>query len=393
VSQGAGQLAVRSGLPSWFDDDDPKNRHAAFLRRFLTGTIIVSTFGIVLGTVAELDAAYGPWFRWLEGAAIAIFTLEYPLRLWCAPRQASFAGRSPAEARLDFVLSAPGLIDLLTILPAFVGVVLGGKLRILLLLRLLRFFKLARYSPGMRSLALVLQAERKALLASAVILLGFVLVAAAAIYAAEADAQPDKLGSIPAAMWWAIVTLTTVGYGDVYPVTVPGRMVASITMVFGLMMLALPVGIVATAFAEEIHRREFVVTWGMIARIPLFSTLSAAEIGDITRFLHARAIPPGAPVVLKGDRARSMFVIASGEVEVDLPGGAVRLGEGQFFGERAMFENALRNATVRAIQPTRLLVLEKEDLHRLMARNPELRDRIRKVALARQEATEGQAGD
>lgn len=392
MSDGTGRLAARPGLASWLEDDDPGNRRAAFVRQFLTATVVVSVFGVVLGTVAELDAAYGRWFRLLEDVALAIFAAEYVLRLWSAPYQLASAGIRPAQARLAYALSTSGLIDLLTILPGIIGVVGGGRPRILLLLRVLRFFKLARYSPGMRSLALVLQAERKALLASSVILLGFVLLAASAIYAAEADSQPDKLGSIPAAMWWAIVTLTTVGYGDVYPLTVAGRMVASITMVFGLMMLALPVGIVATAFAEEIHRREFVVTWGMIARIPLFATLSAGEIGDITRFLHARTVPAGSPIVLKGDRARSMFVIASGEVEVELPGGAVRLGEGQFFGERAMFENASRNATVRATQPTRLLVLEKEDLHRLLARNPQLRARVRSIALARQDANQDQAG-
>ena len=231
----------------------------------------------------------------------------------------------------------------------------------------------------MRSLAAVLKAERRALFASAVILLGFVILAAAAMYTAERDAQPDKLGSIPAAMWWAIVTLTTVGYGDVYPVTVAGRLVASVTMVFGLMMLALPVGIVATAFAEEIHRREFVVTWGMLARIPLFAALSASEIGDITRFLNARTVPAGAVIVRKGDPARSMFVIAAGEVEVDLQPANVRLGAGQFFGERALLENAARSATVRATQPSRLLELEAADFKMLMDRNEDIRKRIQRA--------------
>ncbi len=378
--------ATRFALQVWFDDDDPRNWRAILVRRLLIGVVIVSAFSIVLETVHDLSAAYGSWFRLIEDVAVAIFTAEYLMRLWSAPGQAGLAGASPWQARMAFARSAPGLIDLLSIVPAFAGVFFGAKFRIFLLLRLVRFFKLARYSPGMRSLALVLQAERKALLASAVILLGFVLLSASAMYAAEAEAQPDKLGSIPAAMWWAVVTLTTVGYGDIYPVTVPGRMVASVTMVFGLMMLALPVGIVATAFAEEIHRRDFVVTWGMIARIPLFSPLSAAEIGEITRFLVARTVPAGTVIVLKGDKARSMFVIASGEVEVELETGPIRLGEGHFFGERAMIENALRNATVRSTEPTRLLVLDKNDLQLMMTRNSELGERIRAVAEERQDA-------
>ena len=304
------------------------------------------------------------------------------------PRTPAYADRRLWRARLSYARSAPGLIDLLSVLPAFASVVVGVQLRFFLLIRLVRFFKIARYSAGMRSLALVLEVERKALLASAVILLGFVVLSAAAMYAAEAEAQPDKLGSIPAAMWWAVVTLTTVGYGDIYPVTIVGRMVASVTMVFGLMMIALPVGILATGFAEEIHRREFVVTWGMIARIPLFASLSAAEIGEITRFLNARTVPAGAVIVIKGDPATSMFVIASGEVEVELPTGPVRLGEGQFFGERAMQEQGTRGATVRTTQPTRLLVLDRADLQVMMARNPEIGQRIQTVFVEREEANE-----
>ncbi len=377
----------RYALSSLFDDDDPGNWRAALVRRLLIGLVIVSGAGLVLGTDRALAAAYGPWFDLVEGIAVFVFTIEYVLRFWSAPALGAYADTSIWRARIKFARSAPGLIDLLTILPAFAGLLFGAKLRFFLLIRLVRFFKIARYSAGMRSLARVFEIERKALLASAVILLGFVVLSAAAMYAAEADAQPEKLGSIPAAMWWAIVTLTTVGYGDVYPVTVVGRMVASVTMVFGLMMLALPVGILATGFAEEIHRREFVVTWGMIARIPVFSALSAGEIGEITRFLTARTVPAGSVVVVKGDQATTLFVIASGEVEVELPSGPVRLGQGHFFGERALLENATRSATVRTTQPTRLLVLDKGDLQSLMARNPEVGERIRAVAAARAAAT------
>jgi voltage-gated potassium channel len=176
-------------------------------------------------------------------------------------------------------------------------------------------------------------------------------------------------------------------------VTVLGRLVASVTMVFGLMTLALPVGIVATAFAEEIHRREFVVTWSMIARVPLFNTLSAAEIGDITRFLNARTVPAGATIVRRGDKAHSMYVIATGEVEVELPGGPVTLGEGQFFGEMALLEKSVRSATVRATQPSKLLVLDAADLQVMMDRNPAIAERISAIARARQEASAQTAGE
>ena len=156
------------------------------------------------------------------------------------------------------------------------------------------------------------------------------------MHVAEADAQPDKFGTIPEAMWWAIVTLGTVGYGDVVPVTPFGKIVASFTIIGGLMMVALPVGIIATAFAREIHRRDFVVTWSMVARVPLFAELSAAEIAHIMPLLRAQIVGPGANIVRRGEPAHSMYFIAAGEVEIELPDERVRLGGGQFFGEIAV---------------------------------------------------------
>lgn len=357
---------------------------ATVVQQVLIALVLASVICIVLETVPDLEARYGDAFRAVEVFAVAVFSVEYALRVWCAPEQPNDEDASPWAVRLNYIRTAPALIDLASVLPAYLGFVLGGEFKILLLLRLSRFFKLARYSPGMRSLAAVLQAERRALLASTVILFGFVLLAATAMYSVEHEAQPDKLGSIPAAMWWAVVTLTTVGYGDVYPVTLVGRMVASVTMVFGLMMLALPVGIVATAFADEIHRREFVVTWGMIARVPLFEALTASEIGEITRCLQARTVPAGAVIVRQGDPADSMFLIAAGEVAVDLPTGPVYLRDGQFFGEMALLRETERTRTVRAEQNTKLLVLHKGDLTTLMDRNPLIRQRLRDIARARQ---------
>src|SRR5438045_1936636 len=136
-----------------------------------------------------------------------------------------------------------------------------------LMFRSMRFLKLARYSPGMRSLLDALYAERRALFGCFVILLGAALISATAMHLVEQHAQPQKFGTIPDAMWWAIVTLGTIGYGDVVPITPLGRLVAGVTIFGGLIMIALPVGIIATAFAEEIHRRDFVVTWGMVAQI------------------------------------------------------------------------------------------------------------------------------
>jgi voltage-gated potassium channel len=350
----------------------------------LVGLVCASVVSVVLQTVPGMASRYDLLFLAVEALAVAAFTLEYVLRVWCAPDQTPYADLTPWRARLRFILTPSALVDLCSILPFYLAFFLPADLRVLVLLRLLRFFKLARYSAGMRSLIAALEAERKALFASAVVLLGLVLIAAAAMHLVEHEAQPDKFGSIPDAMWWAVVTLTTVGYGDVVPVTLAGRIVAGFTMLAGLMMLALPIGIVANAFAEEIHRREFVVTWGMIARVPLFASLSASEIAEVMKYLRAQTVPSETVIVRRGEAATSMYFIASGEVEIETRKGPVRLSEGHFFGELALLHRTHRTATVRALAPTKLLVLDAGDLHALMERNTEIAHRLQAIARERE---------
>ena len=161
---------------------------------------------------------------------------------------------------LKYVLSPAGIIDLVAVLPFWFAMVLPGELRVVLVFRMVRFFKFARYSPAMRSLLDVLYNERLALFGCLVIALGTALVAASLMHLAEASVQPAKLGTIPEAFWWAIVTIGTIGYGDVVPVTALGKLIATCTIFAGLVLMALPVGIIATAFAEQIQRRDFIVT-------------------------------------------------------------------------------------------------------------------------------------
>jgi voltage-gated potassium channel len=213
-----------------------------------------------------------------------------------------------------------------------------------------------------------------------VITLGAALVAAALMHLAEGKVQPNKLGTIPDALWWAIVTLGTIGYGDVVPVTAFGKLIATGTIFLGLIMIALPVGIIATAFSEQIHRREFIVTWGMIARVPLFAELDAGEIADIMQLLRAQRVEAGEVIVRAGDPAHSMYFIATGEVEVALKKERVRLGVGQFFGEVAVLRRVRRSATVVALTRSNLLVLDAQDLHALMQRDPRIAAHIKDVA-------------
>jgi voltage-gated potassium channel len=290
---------------------------------------------------------------------------------------------SAARARWRYMRSGVGIVDLLAVLPFWFAFVLPAELRSILVVRVIRFLKITRYSPAMRSLLEVIYRERRALFGCVVILIGATIIAASLMHLAEARAQPDKFGTIPDAMWWAIVTLGTIGYGDVVPVTAVGKLIAGATIFVGLIMVALPVGIIANGFSEEIHRRDFVVTWGMVARVPLFAELDAGEIGDIMRLLRAQQVGPGGQVTRRGDPAHSMYFVAGGEVEIELPNKRVRLGAGHFFGEIAVLRRARRSANVVAVSRTSLLVLEAHDFHALMDRDPRLSERIHEVVRSR----------
>jgi len=371
--------AVRRRLYEILDHGGIGDRAAAMVGRL----IVINLVAVTLESVPALHAEYGTLFTAVEFLSLFVFTIEYGLRAWVAPEHPAYRHLSARAARWNFIRSPLGLIDLLAVLPFWLAFALPADLRVLLVLRMVRFLKLARYSPAMRSLLDALYGERRALFGCFVILLGATLFAAGIMHLAERHAQPDRFGTIPDAMWWAIVTLGTIGYGDVVPVTLLGRLVASVTIFIGLIMVALPIGIVATAFAEEIHRRDFAVTWGMVARVPLFAELHARDIADIMRLLRAVQVEAGAVIARRGEPAHSMYFVAAGEVEIGLQHKHVRLGTGHFFGEIAALRRARRSATVVATTRTSLLVLDARDLHALMERDPRIAERIHEVARSR----------
>lgn len=359
---------------------DPASR---VVHRGLVLLVLISVGAAIFESIPRLYAQYWLAFQLVELIAAGVFMVEYILRIWAIIEHPPLQHLPAWRARLSYAVSPSVMVDLVAILPLFLAFAGPSDLQVLLLLRLLRFFKLARYSPGVRSLVEAIQTERRALLACLVILGGLMIVAAAMMHIVEGRAQPDKFGSIPEAMYWAIITLTTVGYGDAVPITPGGKLVAGITAVTGLVMLSLPVGIIATAFAEVIHRRDFVVTWNMVARVPLFAQLDAVEIASIMRFLRSQIVEAGDAVVHRDDIAHSMYFIANGSVEIELTDRTVKLEEGQFFGEIALLRQGLRTATVRALETTKLLVLDREDFFILMQQNPLIAERIQEVARGR----------
>ncbi|MGY4623463.1 cyclic nucleotide-gated ion channel [Bradyrhizobium sp. USDA 4486] len=353
--------------------------------QLIIGVIVLNVAAMILASVPELDARFDTLFSAIAVFAVIVFALEYLARLWTVAGHTQREGSALSD-RLSYAFSALGIIDLLAFLPAAI-VLATGRHATLAGLGVLPFFKLIRYSPAMRSLLAAVHAERRALIGCVVILFGVVLTFASLLYAVERDVQPDKLGTIPQAMWWAIVTLGTVGYGDVVPVTPLGKFISVFAIISGFAMIALPVAIISSAFAEEVRRRDFVVTWGMLARVPLFSHLSAAEIADIMRLLRARTIEQGEVLVRRGDVASSMYFITAGEVEISLPSQQVRLGDGTFFGEIALLHKTKRSGTVTATRKTRLLLLDAQDFHALIARMPTLAAHVHETAKARLEET------
>lgn len=377
-------MTYRRRVYELLDQSQMGDRAASLVHRAIMALILVNIAAVVLESVPSLAERFATAFLVTEVVSVAVFTIEYIARLWAAVEHPPLRGLPPWRARLAYALYPVSIVDLLAILPMALALVVSADLRTLLLFRLIRYFKLARYSPGLSSLMDAVWSERRALGACFVILIGAVLVAASLMHLVEHAVQPDQFGSIPAAMYWAAITLSTVGYGDAVPVTAAGKFVAAITAMTGLIMLALPVGIVASAFAREIHRRDFVVTWSMVARVPLFASLDAVAVAEIMRVLKAQTANAGDVICRRGETAQSMYFVASGSVMVELPHGKhVELGEGHFFGEIAVLTKSRRSATVRAQTRVRLLVLDAHDLQMIMVQHPDIAQRIEEVARAR----------
>jgi voltage-gated potassium channel len=349
-------------------------------------TMVVFGIAIMMAdTVAQWRQAYASVLDTGFQIVCAFFIGEYLARL-AAACAAPGAHRRGWQARLAWVTSWGGLFDLLGAMPGILDIAFSPKYASLY--GFVWAFKPIRYSPGLASLRRVISRARSALL-SVLLAFGIVLLAAASLaYLLERNAQPEFFGSIPQALWWAIVTLTTTGYGDVTPITPAGRILAGVVMVAGILVFALWAGILASGYAEELRRREFLRTWDLVAKVPFFKDVGAAVIADVARLLRARDYPARAVIMRRGESGDCMFFIASGEVEVRLGPGTVRLGPGEFFGEIALLTGGPRNATIVAVQPCTLLTLDIVDFRQLLGNQPELARVVHEEAERRRIANE-----
>ena len=274
-----------------------------------------------------------------------------------------FVGETALRTYLDRRLGFLGWVDVAVLVNFF----LGGAydLRAFRLFRVFEIYKHTRILFPSNTLVRTIYLQRFALLGSQIMVLSVLLVFSILIYFIEGNVQPESFGSIPDAMWWGIATLTTVGYGDIYPATLAGKILASFTMFLGIGMFALPAAILASAYYEEIQKKNFLVSIETITEIPLFAKLPIAALSKINQKLDPVILAAKKVVFNKGDKADSMYIIEFGhvEVEIDKP---VKLGPGDYFGEMGLIGNTTRNATIRTLDEVKLLELTKEDLEELL---------------------------
>lgn len=239
-------------LEQGYYDDEPSR----VLNLLLILLISLNVIAIVLESVDWIHARYRQEFLYFEVFSVLVFTVEYLARVWSSIDHEEIHDSRPIIGRIKYMLTPIALVDLIAILPFYLSLYLSFDLRFLRVLRMLRLFKLTRYSPALGALLDVIQKESEALLAAFVILLMMLVISSGGIYLLENELQPEYFGSIPDSMWWAMVTLTTVGYGDVVPVTTGGKIFGGLIGLIGIGMIALPAAIMASGFAENIHARK-----------------------------------------------------------------------------------------------------------------------------------------
>ena len=224
---------------------------------FIVTLILSNTIAVVLETVNSIFEEHHKTFIDFEIFSVTMFSIEYVLRLWtctCNPKYAH-----PVTGRIKYLLTFGALIDLVAVLPFYLPLLIGFDfrfIRILRIVRFFRFFKLGRYMNASRIIGNVFRSKKEELILAMIITMLLILIASSVMYFVEHNAQPNKFSSIPETMWWSVATLTTVGYGDIYPITVLGKTLTAVISVLGIGMFALPAGILASGFSEELRKEK-----------------------------------------------------------------------------------------------------------------------------------------
>lgn len=228
-----------------------------FINGFIITLILLSVTAVILETVPSIHDPYFIYFKIFDLFTVTVFTIEYILRVWSCTYDPRY--RHSIKGRLKYMVSAYALIDLIAILPFYFHFIIGldlREVRILRLLRFLRLFGLTAYMKSAKMIKNVFVSRANELKLSLVLIFFLLIISACLIYFAEHLAQPKVFTSIPATMWWAVVTITSVGYGDMIPITIEGKILTGIITLSGLAIFALPAGIITAGFLEEMRKRK-----------------------------------------------------------------------------------------------------------------------------------------
>ncbi len=344
-------------------------QYGAPLRRFggsLLARYLLLAAGLIAMTfltVPELRHSVGIWLSVCLWLCLVYFAAETAAHLVAAARN---------NAVRNYLVSPSGVVDLLGILPVPIALAAGAPPESAWLFAALWVLKLAQNSPGFAQLGRVFVLEAKPLASVLVLFLIVLFLASAIMHVVERDGQPVGFGTLPQSLWWAVVTLTTTGYGDIVPQTGLGRLIGAMVMICGIATFGLWTGILATGFAAESRRRNFIQTWDVVSKVPFFQSLDPSAITEITHMLRRVEMPAGVAVVRRGKVGDCMYFIADGEVQVDIAPTPVRLGAGTFFGELALLGDSIRTANVTTTKQSTLLILDLADFRKMMAHHVEL---------------------
>jgi voltage-gated potassium channel len=247
-------VSLRHRVHQLLEADTAPSRAARTLRLWLGALILVNVCALVAETVPGARDAT-PWlFDWIERCSIVVFLTEYALRLWSVPEDPRYA--HPILGRLRWMATPMAIVDLVSVLPTLLSASAFDlrSMRLIRLMRILRIVKVGRYSLAAQTLTNVLRSKAADLLSLLFLLVMMLLISSTVMFFFENEAQPQVFSSIPATMWWGIVTLTTIGYGDMTPVTLPGRMLGAVIAIVGIGMFALPAGLLGAAFVDELGK-------------------------------------------------------------------------------------------------------------------------------------------
>jgi voltage-gated potassium channel len=352
-------------------------RQAAFRRHslMLQSLLLIVALSAVAGiTVPGGDPAYLLGLQVLLWLCLGFFALELAYQLWIRSRAGQFR---------EYLLSPSGLVDVLAVLPVPVALLCGAPSAGAWLLGSLWVLKLTRFVPGLALLGRVIALEARPLGSVLVIFLIILVFASVCLFVLERGVQPERFGSLPRSLWWAVTTLTTTGYGDAVPVTPLGRLIGAVVMICGLGVFGLWTGILATGFANEHRRQDFMRNWQLVTRVPIFSELDATSAIEVARLLRRVDLAGRTVVVRRGKPGDCMYFIAEGEVEVRIEPRPVKLGPGQFFGEIALLDGSPRSATVVTTRPTTLLALGVPEFRSFAAVRPDIAELVDREAKKR----------